>query len=289
MFEIGTITDQADMDFEEALKFIKGLGMEYVELHALWNKNIEELNDDEVSEAKRLVKKYGLRVSLISSTLFLQCHLFESDRKFGPIDDYFITIAGDYEFHMKALKRCIMLCDIFDTDKIRIFGFIKEDPSIDEDTAVEKVKESLIEPLEMVERAELTLVLENCPHTYLQFGSLTKRVIDEIGSKRFRALWDPANAMRSGGKPYPEDYRQIRQYIAHVHAKDVSLDGKPHMVPLGEGNIDYRGILKSLTEDGFSGVVSLEPEYVDKNGGRPEGLRKSYDGIKRILKDIGIS
>jgi sugar phosphate isomerase/epimerase len=288
MLEIGTITDQADMDFEKALEFIKGLGMEYVELHALWNKNIEELNDEEISEARKLLGKYGLKTSLISSTLFLQCHLFESKKEFRPIDDYFITIAGDYGFHMRALERCIKLCDVFNTDKIRIFGFIKEDPTIDEDRAVEKVKESLVRPLEMVEKAGLTLVLENCPHTYLQFGSLTSRVIEEIGSKHFRALWDPANAMRSGGKPYPEDYRNISQYIEHVHAKDISLDGELHMVPLGEGVIDYRGIVQSLMNDGFSGVVSLEPESVDEKGGRPEGLRKSYEGIKTILKEIGV-
>ena len=282
MYKIGTITDQVSMDFEHALNFIKELGLEYVEIHALWNKNIEELTDDEVAEAKRLLNKYGLKVSIISSTLFLQCHLLESDKKFGPIDDYFITIAGDYDDHIKALKRCIELCEIFDTDKLRSFGFIKEG-HLDDDDAVQKIKEKLQKPIEMVEKAGLMLLLENCPHTYLQFGALTKRAIEQIDSKNFRALWDPANALRSGGSPYPEDYRHIKKYIVHVHAKDVSLEGGVHMVPLGEGIIDYNGILKSLKKDGFNGVISLEPEFVDRVGGRPEGLRKSLDGIKGIL------
>jgi len=283
MYKIGTITDQVSMDFEHALNFIKELGLEYVEIHALWNKNIEELTDDEVAEAKRLLNKYGLKVSIISSTLFLQCHLLESDKKFGPIDDYFITIAGDYDDHIKALQRCIELCEIFDTDKLRSFGFIKEG-HLDDDDAVQKIKEKLQKPIEMVEKAGLMLLLENCPHTYLQFGALTKRAIEQIDSKNFRALWDPANALRSGGSPYPEDYRHIKKYIVHVHAKDVSLEGGVHMVPLGEGIIDYNGILKSLKKDGFNGVISLEPEFVDRVGGRPEGLRKSLDGIKGILE-----
>ena len=282
MYKIGTITDQVSMDFEHALNFIKELGLEYVEIHALWNKNIEELTDDEVAEAKRLLNKYGLKVSIISSTLFLQCHLLESDKKFGPIDDYFITIAGDYDDHIKALKRCIELCEIFDTDKLRSFGFIKEG-FLDDDDALQKIKEKLLKPIEMVEKAGLMLLLENCPHTYLQFGALTKRAIEQIDSKNFRALWDPANALRSGDSPYPEDYSHIKKYIVHVHAKDVSLEGGVHMVPLGEGIIDYNGILKSLKKDGFNGVISLEPEFVDGVGGRPEGLRKSLDGIKRIL------
>jgi L-ribulose-5-phosphate 3-epimerase len=287
MYKIGTITDQVSMNFEYALNFIKELGLEYIEIHALWNKNIEELTDDEVAEAKRLVNKYGLKVSIISSTLFLQCHLLESKKKFGPIDDYFITIAGDYDDHIKALKRCIELCEIFDTDKLRTFGFIKES-SLDDDDALQKIKEKLQKPIEMVAKAGLMLLLENCPHTYLQFGALTKKVIEEIDSKNFRALWDPANALRSGGDPYPEDYSHIKKYIAHVHAKDVSLAGEVHMVPLGEGIIDYNGILKSLKKDGFDGVISLEPEFVDQVGGRPEGLRKSLEGIKRILGASGI-
>ena len=182
MYKIGAITDQVSMDFEESLKFIKKLGLEYIEIHALWDKNIEELTDEEVSEVKRLVKKYGLKVSLVSSTLFLQCPLDESDKKYGPIDDYFITIYGDYDLHIKALERCIELCDIFNTDKIRTFGFLK-DKELDDDNAVARIKEKLARPIEMAERAGLMLVLENCPHTYLQFGSLTKRVIEDIGSK----------------------------------------------------------------------------------------------------------
>jgi sugar phosphate isomerase/epimerase len=288
MFKLGVITDQVSMDFEESLRFIKDLGLEYVEIHALWNKNIEELSDDEVAEAKRLVKKYDLKVSLISSTLFLQCHLDDSDKGFESIDDYFITISGDYDTHRKALQRCIELCDIFDTDKLRTFGFIKE-KEYGDDVVVQKIVEKLKEPVEKVERAGVTLLLENCPHTYLQFGALTKRVIEVLGSGSFRALWDPANALRSGGKPYPEDYGAIKEYIAHMHAKDLSFEGTPHMVPLGEGKIDYEGILKSLVDDGYNGVISLEPEYVDSNGGRPEGCRKSLQGINRILDSIGVS
>jgi len=288
MFKLGVITDQVSMDFEESLRFIKDLGLEYVEIHALWNKNIEELSDEEVAEAKRLVKKYGMKVSLISSTLFLQCHLDDSDKGFESIDDYFITISGDYNTHLKALQRCLELCDIFGTDKLRTFGFIKE-KEYDDDVVVEKIVEKLKAPVEKVERAGVMLLLENCPHTYLQFGALTKRVIEVLDSSSFRALWDPANALRSGGKPYPEDYSEIKEYIAHMHAKDVSSGEAPRMVPLGEGIIDYGGILKSLADERYNGVISLEPEYVDSSGGRPEGCRKSFQGITRILDSIGIS
>jgi sugar phosphate isomerase/epimerase len=230
-------------------------------------------------------------VSLISSTLFLQCRFDDdgrSNRWFTRIDDYFITITGDYASHLEALGRCVRLCDMFDTDKLRTFGFINESP-MDDDDAVAKIFELLREPVETVEKAGLVLAMENCPHTYLQFGSLTRRVIDRIGSPHFRALWDPANAMRSGGVPFPQDYGCVRGSVVHVHAKDIAMEGGMHMVPLGEGVIDYSGILKSLREDGFGGVISLEPEYMDPKGGRPEGVRRSLVGIKSILKSLDIA
>ena len=238
MFKLGIITDQISMDFEKALQFTKELGLEYIEIHALWNKNIEDLSDEEVAKAKSLVDKYDLKVSLISSTLFLQCPLDEINREYGSIDDYFITISGSYDMHIKALRRCIDLCEIFNTDKLRTFGFIEE-AKYDDETAVKKIVNKLETPAKMVEKAGLTLLLENCPHTYLQFGELTKRVIEKMGYKNFRALWDPGNALRSGGKPYPDDYMMIREYISYMHAKDVLFNEESHMVPIGEGVINY--------------------------------------------------
>jgi sugar phosphate isomerase/epimerase len=288
MFKIGLITDQVSMDFEKALAFIKEQGMEYIEIHALWNKNIEELSDEEAARAKKLVDAAGLKVSNISSTLFLQCHLEGTGGGFESIDDYFITIEGDERAHLRALDRCIRLAGLFGCDKIRTFGFIKE-REMEEGEAVERIAGKLKKPVETAERAGITLVLENCPHTHLTYGSLTGRVIEALGSKSFRALWDPANALRSGGKPYPDDYQSVRPYIAHVHAKDLLVDGKPRLVPLGEGTIDYRGIFASLLKDGFDGVVSIEPEYVDAKGGRPEGCRRSIAGAVRILSSLGAS
>ncbi len=150
MFSIGVITDQVGMDFEEALQFIRDIGVGCIEIHALWNKNIEKLNDEEVERVVRLVQKYGMKVSVVSSTLFLQCHLEENGKEFESIDDYFITIVGSYDLQIASLKRCIKLCRVFETDKIRAFGFLEE-KSFDEHTAIQKVTEKLRYPVELVE------------------------------------------------------------------------------------------------------------------------------------------
>lgn len=288
MFKVGIITDQVSMDFEYALKIINGLGVKYIEIHSLWNKTIENLTVDEAARAQKLIEKYSLQVSNISSTLFLMCHLQESETELESFDDHFITKSGDYREHMRALEYCIKLCEIFATDKIRIFGFRKK-KSLNDDTVVKMVIQRLQQPVELAEKTGITLILENCPHTYLGSGSLTRRVIDEGNSKNLKALWDPGNALRTGIIPYPDDYKKIREYILHIHAKDLVPENSDYQpVSLGEGETNYQGIIKNLVEDNYEEIISLEPEYEDKTGGRVESSRQCLAGIRKILSSLGI-
>lgn len=276
------------MDFEEALKTVKGLGLKYIEIHALWNKNIENLTNEEIAKAKTLVKNYDLNVSIISSTLFLQCPIYEEDIEFDAFDDYFLTLYGDYNVHLKALQKCIMLCEEFNTNKIRIFGFRKK-KEIEETMMLDMISKKLMEPLKYAEKAGVELVLENCPHTYIQSGSLSKRIIESLGSKHIRALWDPGNAYRRGFTPYPDGYNTIKTYISHMHAKNYSSSDSDLPVPFDEGIINYKNILQSLINDGYEGIVSLEPEYISEKGGRIGSNKKCFAGYTQIMKELSVS
>ncbi len=288
MFKIGIITDQVSMDFEEALQIIKEFGVRYIEIHSLWNKTIEELTEEEANQAQKLVKKFGFTVSNISSTLFLMCPLQEHKKELKIFDEHFITKIGNYEEHLKALEYCIELCRLFGTDKIRIFGFRKEE-DLDKDTAIKLIVEKLRQPVELAEKRKITLILENCPHTYLETGSLTKQVIQKINSKSLKALWDPGNAFRSGKAPYPDDYNNIKSYISHIHLKDfVITDSIYQPVAIGKGNINYRDIIRNLIVDNYEGVISLEPEYKDETGGGAESTKQCLTGMKQIINSLNI-
>lgn len=285
MFNLGILTDQISMDFEKALKITKECEIKHIEIHALWNKNIEELTDDEIGEVKKLVTKYGMEVSNISSTLFLQCSLEGSGKSFEKFDDYFITISGDYQDHLKALDKCIKLCDVLNTDKVRIFGFRKEN-ALKTETAIEMIAEKIKKPVERAEQVGITLILENCPHTYITSGSLTRKVLDYINSENLKALWDPGNALRKGIIPYPDDYEKIKGVIAHVHVKDFAASESEHTVPFGKGIINYRGIFKNLIDDNYDGIVSIEPEYEDEKGGRVESSKQCIHAAKQLLSSL---
>ena len=284
MFKLGIITDQVSMNFEKALKTIKEYGLEYIEIHALWDKNIEELTDDEISSAKKLITKYGLKISNIGSTCFLQCHLRDNNEtEIKSFSDHFIAIFGDYKQHLDYFKHCIELCEIFETDKLRIFGFRKLEPFTDDtiDLIVEKFKK----PVEIAKKAGITLVLENCPWTYLPNGALVSKVINKIKSIHLRALWDPGNAYVSGVEPYPDDYLNVKDLLGHIHMKDFKSLKKDTVI-IGQGDINYQGLLSSLAKSNFQHVLSLEPENKDKIMGDVESCRQCIIEVRDILKRI---
>ena len=198
--------------------------------------------------------------------------------------DHFITISGDYKQHLDYFQHCIKLCEIFETDKLRIFGFRKLEPFTDDtiDLIVEKFKK----PVDIAKKAGITLVLENCPWTYLPNGALTSKVINKINSKYLRALWDPGNAYVSGFEPYPDDYLNIKDLLGHIHMKDFKRLNKKDTVIIGEGDINYQGLLSSLVKSNFQDVLSLEPEHKDQITGSVEYCRQCIIEVRDILKRI---
>jgi sugar phosphate isomerase/epimerase len=288
MLKLGIMTDQVSMDFEKALMAIKEYGLEYIEIHSLWDKNIEELTDDEISSAKKLVCKYGLKVSNIASTCFLQCPLRDSNEiKIKSFGDHFINIFGDYKKHLDFFQHCIKLSEIFETNKLRIFGFRKLEPVTDD--KIDLIADKLKKPVNIAKKSGITLVLENCPWTYLANGALISKVINKINSIYLRALWDPGNSYFSGVEPYPDDYLNVKDLLGHIHIKDYNRLNKKHTVIFGEGDINYQGLLSSLVKSDFQDVLSLEPGHKDKIGGRIESCRKCVIRLRDVLKKFNVS
>lgn len=292
MLKTGIITHEVSRDFEYALEVIKELGIKYIEIHSLWNKSIENLNEKEVEKAKRLIMKYQLKISDISSTCFLLCPLLSSEEKLRNVVEDFIAMWGDYSDHLNYLKRSIQLSQVFETNLVRIFGFRSMNPSRDPDEKIlNRIVDRFEEPVKLAEKAGVTLALENCPFTYLGEGRLTRKVVDKINSKNLKLLWDPGNAAQAGGNPYPGDYQFVRNHIVHIHLKDVVKDKvskKVRTVPIGKGEINYKQIFQALHHDRYKGVISLEPECLSEEGYPEPGTRESFNAVRQILDNLGI-
>src|SRR5882757_8624911 len=126
-FKIAVINDEISQDFGRACEVAsKQFGMQWMELRSMWNKNIVNLDEKEIAEAQRILKKYELGVTDIASPLFKVDWPGAPKSRFSPKHDQF---NADFTFDQQdeVLERSIELTRAFQTDRIRCFDFWRLD------------------------------------------------------------------------------------------------------------------------------------------------------------------
>lgn len=269
------ITDQIHPDLETALKRIQEQGYSIVELHNVFGKSIENLNDKEIQEVKKLLDQYDMKVSAISSTLYFLCPLYGGDEVtlFNPD---FYTIEGDVERHLEYARRAARISKRLNADVIRVFPFRypknRPGPYGSEDD-FEKIIAHMKKIAQIGKKEEVQFVLENCPYSHCPKGEMTLRIVQSVNDPHLALLWDPGNSYRAEKHLVPERYKgwsldeeldHIYPYIRHIHLKNYHYDPKQEKPfihkELKEGDIDFSRLIHRLHELGYKGTVSLEPE-----------------------------
>jgi len=281
MLRLGAIANELSPSTERAFTLAQEWGLSEIELHTVWEKNIEMLNDEEIGRLKDLLHKHQLHLCCLSSTVFLRCHLDDRDE---PIEWHtsFRSINGHYAEHLHALERCLAIATVLEAPLVRIFGFWRTGPTLEE--TFQEAAERIRPGIRMAEAAGIPLALENCPHTYFDWGRRAARLLEIVDSPWLQLLWDPCNALRSDEPDYLEAYGVVRQRLAHVHAKDVRIDpdldqGRVY-TPIGQGQVEWREILDCLERDHYEGVVSLEPHHVGPDGTLETSAAASFEGLE---------
>jgi len=288
MFKKGVITDEISQDFEAAVQLAIKYHLEGLEIRSVWEKGPHELEKEDVDRILRILKGTGLEVPAISAPFF-KCDIDDPD---------------EYKAHIEILEKSIKLAYRLGARYIRGFTFWKKGNFAEN---LDKILSRFDVPLRILEREGFILVLESDPSVFASNAAQLVKVIRRIGSKHVRALWDPGNDIYDpeGEIPYPNGYELIKPYMVHMHLKDARKtdDGKIIGVPVGQGQVDYKGQFRRLLEDGYDGYVILETHYRPKHDiseellALPKGSAFSYlgregkeaclIGWKKILDDIG--
>ena len=279
--KLSVISDQISDRPEEAFPLIRDLGYTYVELHNVYDRTIEELNDEEVAHLKQLLDQYGLSVSCLASTVTFVCPLYPDDRVSG-FNESFHVINGNLDTHLNHLKRACDIAAMLGSPVIRMFPFRFPDnrkPPFGDTADMEKITEAMTAASDAAASKPVVLAVENCPYSHLPKGQMTLELIKRVNRPNVRLLYDPANSYRAVKANVPErclgwdllqETEAMIPCLAHVHIKnyryDASVQPKPYVhTAAGDGDIDYDPIMRKLAEAGYQGAVSLEPE-VDPAG-----------------------
>jgi L-ribulose-5-phosphate 3-epimerase len=295
-FRLSVINDEISPDFDHACSVAANdFGLHWIEIRSMWNKNVTDLNAEELDRSREILAKYKLRVTDIASPLFKVHWPGAPQSKEGPPRDEF---HADFDFKQqdKLLEHCIELCKTFQTDRVRCFDFWRIE---NQKPFREAINEKLRDAARTCAKHNLILLLENEMACNTGSGKEAVALMKSIREPNFMLNWDPGNsATFPGDVPYPDDYDQLpKDRIGHCHVKDTIREpgGKFKWAPVGAGIVDWVGQFKAFKRDGYHWAVSLETHW---HGGKPEpgsgmsvseaSSRASMKGLKEALVKAGV-
>jgi sugar phosphate isomerase/epimerase len=281
--KLGIISDEVTDNLGEALDFISSYSLHWTELRVIWGKNIMVAPQADLDRAKKLLAEHNVQVSDIASPMF-KWNLPQMPAVTGEKRDTFKASFTEEDAD-KVLEDSFRLARFFGTRKVRIFSYWRvHEP----DKAYPYVRDRLAKAAQLAAQNDILLVLENEHSCNVGTGHELGRILKDVNSPNLRGVWDAGNAVMLGEFPYLEGYQAVRDYIGHVHIKDVRKDpktGKLEWAPVGAGVVDWRGQMQAFRKDGYSGTMSLETHYLRPDGNKVESTRESLEGLLKAMKE----
>ena len=119
-------------------------------------------------------------------------------------------------------------------------------------------------------------------------------IIRHIGADKLQLCWDPGNAARAGATaPFPEEYEQLKELVAHVHLKNFDPQNNAWSL-IERGMVDWPGQLTALKADGYQGYIVVEthlgerdttyPDYYPDLHSLEANTRRNLDYLQSVLK-----
>lgn len=265
---IAAITDEYSPDLALALSAMTATGMTGAELRVLWGKNIMDLSDDELSKAKALLAEHEMEVISIASPL-LKCVLPNAPEIDGRFQQDVFAAKHTFEDQPRLTDHAFKVAEFFGAKIVRVFSYWR---TVEPEKTYDAVASALHSLGDKAAPRGLTIGLENEHACNVATAAHSAKMLSMVQHPFVKLVWDPANALCSGESPFPGGYSLLpKDRIVHVHAKDCHMeDHKPIWGPLGTRNVDWKGQIDALWNDGYRGWLSLETHWPGPGGNKME-------------------
>jgi len=284
--KLGVITDGISRDLEHALKVMNETGIQYGDLQFVWDKEIGDQTPEEVQKIKSLLTQYNVQVPCITRHNFVGMLVMNTE----PEDEA-------YQNHFNGLKRSIKIAKELGTNMVRIMSFRKEmiifgkngaEQWVASTGSWDKLLKLLEAPLQLAADEGITLAVETGNNAMVTSGWLGRKLIDDMGSKHLKLIWDIPNTLYCTETPYPDAYEEIKDVLAHIHVKDCISNisrATVQFCALGKGDMApyLEDIAKALKRDNYEGYISLESVYHPGNGSYEDGYRECLPYFKKLF------
>jgi sugar phosphate isomerase/epimerase len=275
MAKLSAFADEVTNDFLEQVKYLAQEKVGYIEPRFINKKNIMDLTEDELKEAKNMMQDHGLKVSAIGSPI----GKVKLDEPFGP--------------HLDKFKHAVELAQFFETPYIRMFSYYAPEGKNIADYR-EQVMERMQAKVNVIEDADVTMVHENETHIYGDTAEHCVDLVETVNSPKLRLVYDPGNFV--WGQKITDNVETcwplMKSYVVHVHIKDWKVGDKDIGSVPGEGDGQIKELLAELAAMNYEGCLTMEPHL--RAGGQfggdtgPELFSRAIGAVRELSKQVGL-
>lgn len=260
--EISIITDEIDRDFAAAVQAGTRWGITSYEIRKTGGSRVPDIPPQAVDTIIRAMEEYRLRITALSPGLLKRPQGWlgaepTADPGWWKRRD---LLARYRERALEVLGKTFELARLFETSTIIVFtpeAAGREEGGRCPEPVLELMREAAAE----AGRQGLVLALENEAGCWADTGWNTLGIVRAVNEDNLKVNWDPANAYLAGEVPYPRGYEHVRPHLVNVHAKDALPATDPFRLGyelIGNGKVDWRGQIRALRADGYTGHVCIE-------------------------------
>jgi len=276
MAKLSAFADEVTEDFRGQVEYLAQEKVGYIEPRFINKKNIMDLNQGELKEARQMIQDHGLKVSAIGS----------------PIGK--VKLDEPFELHLDKFKHAVELAQFFETPFIRMFSYYApEGKNIDDYR--DQVMERMAAKIDVLQDADVTMVHENEAHIYGHSAENCADLIKTVGSPKLALAYDPANFV--WGEKLTNNVETcwpvMKPYVVHIHIKDWKLGSADIGSIPGQGDGQIKELLAELAALNYGGCMTMEPHL--KTGGQfggstgPELFSKAIAAVRELAAEVGLA
>ena len=258
-FKLGMYLPELRLPFDEALAKAKEIGAEYVWFNHLSDEiPISQMSDEKVDHMGKRVSQHGLKIFLIGAgNPFKTIHL----------TDLSLETMADHPAFRKELNdliRSMQIASRLGVSTVNAFSFAWPGEytagkptwpmrwltrgGIISDGEMDKLIKACSMVVEEAERYSIDVALSMMCWNYTNTTGNFRRLADQLGSKRIKVMWGPADNINCGEWDVATTgFHNIRPYLHGLHLKDLHIiDGQQlrfEYRPIGDGDVDYLTVL----------------------------------------------
>ena len=301
-FEIGMYLDELQLPMDQALATASEIGAEYLWFTGLKGMPpIADFSDANVDKLGEGLARNGLKLLFVcAGSPFKEVHLAELEA--GKLMEH-----AQFRAHFKALVRSMEIAQRLGVREVGTFTFawpgeytagkptwpmrwLTRGGAIAE-VDMEKLVEAFSLMVEEAEKHDVDIVLAMMPWSYTNTTTNFRQVAEHIGSPRIKVMWGPADNYNSGEMDVATaGFDNVRPYLHCVHIKDLRVNDGLRLdfdyTPLGEGDVDYATVLRTLREHGTDTVLSIATHYLPRGESPVDVMRDNHARLISLIDRV---